>query len=505
LGEIGSNIADFGSNVYNGVKDYAGDLFGGEGPIELSGDGGWSGWEGYDTGGLEELGYSPEDLAELQELGINGDELQELGYSPEELKQLGGAEDVVESSPSIEKPSVKQVADAAGKVLKDDGSPQSPLSKMGSNLLNKAINNPLQSGLVAAGLLAANKAPPAANNQQGVNPLSQPTYRDPVNMIGNQADFSGLETGRPINNFDPSNLYNQTEKATSPLGAEYEIPNNNLVSDESEKLITNPKSSLLRSPVFSDFSQTGRQVLNTPDMSQYGYNPQGGEAYGYGAEKNFFPNQQFVNQEGQNIGFGNPFAKPQATPAPVQPQAPTPTPAPAPAIPKARGGLLEYADGGLTSLADLARMQRGMEEQASPLEAMQKMQQMAQMQRTMNPRQMQEFMAKMQQAQQPEQPQRALASPPGYAMGGYAEGGRFLSGEGDGVSDDIDANIDGHQPAKLSSGEFVIPARIVSELGNGSSEAGAKALHEMMQRIDSKRRKTKDFASDSKARQHLPA
>ena len=74
---------------------------------------------------------------------------------------------------------------------------------------------------------------------------------------------------------------------------------------------------------------------------------------------------------------------------------------------------------------------------------------------------------------------------PEYGIGGYARGGepRFLSGGGDGMSDSIKARIDGKQEARLADGEFVIPADVVSHLGNGSSKAGAKQLHAMMNRI----------------------
>jgi len=61
-----------------------------------------------------------------------------------------------------------------------------------------------------------------------------------------------------------------------------------------------------------------------------------------------------------------------------------------------------------------------------------------------------------------------------YNLGGYSDGGRLLRGPGDGVSDSIPAVIGKKQPARLADGEFVIPARIVSELGNGSTEAGAE-------------------------------
>lgn len=92
-------------------------------------------------------------------------------------------------------------------------------------------------------------------------------------------------------------------------------------------------------------------------------------------------------------------------------------------------------------------------------------------------------------------------------MGHYADGGRLLSGPGDGVSDGIHALINGKQPARLASGEFVIPARIVSELGNGSTESGASRLYAMMDRVQNARKKSigKDkFAEDTKADKHLP-
>lgn len=84
----------------------------------------------------------------------------------------------------------------------------------------------------------------------------------------------------------------------------------------------------------------------------------------------------------------------------------------------------------------------------------------------------------------------------------------MLRGPGDGVSDSIPATIGGKQPARLADGEFVVPARIVSELGNGSSEAGARKLYAMMDRIQSARGKTvgkKRVAVDSKAEKLLPA
>ena len=69
------------------------------------------------------------------------------------------------------------------------------------------------------------------------------------------------------------------------------------------------------------------------------------------------------------------------------------------------------------------------------------------------------------------------------SLGSYSDGGRLLKGPGDGMSDHIPASIGGKQPARLAEGEFVIPADVVSHLGNGSTDAGAKQLYAMMSRI----------------------
>jgi len=73
------------------------------------------------------------------------------------------------------------------------------------------------------------------------------------------------------------------------------------------------------------------------------------------------------------------------------------------------------------------------------------------------------------------------------AQGGRALPPRYLDGHSDGMADKVPANIDGKRPAALSDGEFVIPADVVSHLGNGNSNAGAKRLYEMMDRIRSAR------------------
>ena len=93
-------------------------------------------------------------------------------------------------------------------------------------------------------------------------------------------------------------------------------------------------------------------------------------------------------------------------------------------------------------------------------------------------------------------------------LGSYSDGGRLLRGPGDGVSDSIPAQIGQHQPARLADGEFVVPARIVSELGNGSTEAGAKQLYKMLDRVQNARGKTtgKDkVAKNTNAAKLLPA
>jgi len=70
-----------------------------------------------------------------------------------------------------------------------------------------------------------------------------------------------------------------------------------------------------------------------------------------------------------------------------------------------------------------------------------------------------------------------------YSLGSYSDGGRLLKGPGDGMSDNIPATIGHNQPARLADGEFVIPADVVSHLGNGSTEAGSKVLYQMMERV----------------------
>lgn len=97
---------------------------------------------------------------------------------------------------------------------------------------------------------------------------------------------------------------------------------------------------------------------------------------------------------------------------------------------------------------------------------------------------------------------------PGFDLGSYSDGGRLLRGPGDGVSDSIPATIGNKRPARLADGEFVVPARIVSELGNGSTEAGARKLYAMMDRVQAARRGSigkGKVAKNTKADKYLPA
>jgi hypothetical protein len=91
------------------------------------------------------------------------------------------------------------------------------------------------------------------------------------------------------------------------------------------------------------------------------------------------------------------------------------------------------------------------------------------------------------------------------SLGGYSDGGRLLKGPGDGMSDDIPARIGHKQEARLADGEFVIPADVVSHLGNGSTDAGAKTLYSMMNKVRKARTGTKKQGRQIEANSYLPA
>ena len=93
------------------------------------------------------------------------------------------------------------------------------------------------------------------------------------------------------------------------------------------------------------------------------------------------------------------------------------------------------------------------------------------------------------------------------AKGGIAsvEKGRYLEGKSDGMADAVPAMIENEQPAALSDGEFVIPADVVSHLGNGNSDAGAKVLEDMMGRIREARTGETKQAPEINPKEFLPA
>ena len=81
----------------------------------------------------------------------------------------------------------------------------------------------------------------------------------------------------------------------------------------------------------------------------------------------------------------------------------------------------------------------------------------------------------------------------------------MLKGPGDGMSDSIPATIANKQPARLANEEFVVPADVVSHLGNGSSDAGAKQLYKMMDRVRKARTGTAKQGKQINAGKYMPA
>jgi hypothetical protein len=90
-------------------------------------------------------------------------------------------------------------------------------------------------------------------------------------------------------------------------------------------------------------------------------------------------------------------------------------------------------------------------------------------------------------------------------LGGYSDGGRMLKGPGDGMSDSIPGVIANKQPARLADGEFVVPADVVSHLGNGSTDAGAKQLYAMMDKVRKARTGKKAQGKQINPRKYVPA
>lgn len=100
------------------------------------------------------------------------------------------------------------------------------------------------------------------------------------------------------------------------------------------------------------------------------------------------------------------------------------------------------------------------------------------------------------------EPARRMAA---GGLGSYSDGGQMLKGPGDGMSDDIPASIEDKQPARLADGEFVVPADVVSGLGNGSTDAGAEALYDMLDRVRKARTGRTKQAPEINPREMMPA
>ena len=94
----------------------------------------------------------------------------------------------------------------------------------------------------------------------------------------------------------------------------------------------------------------------------------------------------------------------------------------------------------------------------------------------------------------------------GAATGGLLENnGYYLGGSTDGMADQVPATIGGEEPARLSDGEFVVPADVVSHLGNGNSQAGSEQLYSMMDRVRKERTGTTMQGAQINPMQQLPA
>lgn len=102
-------------------------------------------------------------------------------------------------------------------------------------------------------------------------------------------------------------------------------------------------------------------------------------------------------------------------------------------------------------------------------------------------------------------PVNVMASGGISSLGSYSDGGRLLKGPGDGMSDNIPATIGRKQPARLADSEFVVPADVVSHLGNGSTDAGARQLYAMMDRVRKARTGTTKQGRQIKPEKYLPA
>ena len=148
-------------------------------------------------------------------------------------------------------------------------------------------------------------------------------------------------------------------------------------------------------------------------------------------------------------------------------------------------GLQYFSDTQYAAPANVAAARAAAQEQAAGIAAAQQMQQ-----------------AQQESEQQTEQPPEQQMAGGGIAA---LAKGRYLRGNTDGMEDKLRTTIENKQPAALSHGEFVVPADVVSHLGNGNSEAGAKRLYEMMDRIRVARTGNKKQGKQVNPKKYLPA
>jgi hypothetical protein len=102
-------------------------------------------------------------------------------------------------------------------------------------------------------------------------------------------------------------------------------------------------------------------------------------------------------------------------------------------------------------------------------------------------------------------PAQSMAGGGIASLGSYSDGGHMLKGPGDGMSDSIPATIANKRPARLATDEFVVPADVVSHLGNGSSDAGAQQLYAMMNRVRKARTGNPKQGREINAGKYMPA
>ena len=154
----------------------------------------------------------------------------------------------------------------------------------------------------------------------------------------------------------------------------------------------------------------------------------------------------------------------------------------------AGGGMVAFADGGMANMGGIQNLLQNLNRPQQP--------QQTQPYTLTNPMQGQFDSRRVD--------SRRVTPEYGEQVSNYKKGG-YLDGPGDGMSDSIKATIEGKQPARLADGEFVVPADVVSHLGNGSTKAGAKRLYSMMDKVRKARTGTTKQGKQIKAEKYLPA